>query len=153
MTSTFLDGLSTLLVTQKPKQAALGDEPYLVELAREFHQYSPWRDTTFDEQAVYGLAVHLIGQGGVFFTDTGFIAGLLVPLHFDPSTIVATEVAWYAPDGGGRELRDAFEDWAREQGATMVQFSALGDEHLDQVHNNFLKNGFHLAELQYVKRL
>jgi hypothetical protein len=148
-----LDGLSTSQETLNPRQANPDDIEYLVYLARGFHDYSIWRDAIFDSAAVRDLATALVLQGGVFLTDSGFIAGTIVSLPFSPNVRVATELAWYAPNGGGRELRSAFEQWGRDMGATLVQFSALADDKVDMVHDNMIKNGFNLAELQYLKRL
>lgn len=149
-----MDGLLPLLETPKCKQATEVDIPDLVNMAREFHSHSLWRDTPFDEEQVTRMADVLVRIGGVFVNSSGgFIAGTITPLHFSPSVGIATELAWWAPNGGGRELREAFEDWARERGARMIQFSALADENFDEVHDNMTRSGFALAELQYVKAL
>lgn len=122
-------------------------------LAKQFHSYSIWKDAPFNDEAVFDTIFACLTEGGVFTNETGFIGGIVVPLHFNPMIKIATELAWFAPQGGGRELRESFEDWARESGAHIVQFSALGDGKIDKVHENFVQNGFVLAELQYLKRL
>lgn len=99
------------------------------------------------------MAKAVIPMGGVFTNESGFIAGMLTPLHFSPNTLVATELAWWAPSGGGRELREAFETWARETGATLIQCSALADDNFETVNRNFNSAGYKLAELNYIKEL
>lgn len=106
----------------------------------------------YDEDRIRSLVSSLIFSGVVFINSTGgFIAGTLAPLLFSSTVFVATELAWYAPNGGGRELRESFETWAEEQGVNLIQLSALAGDNFDKVHENMAKNGFALAELSYVK--
>jgi hypothetical protein len=106
----------------------------------------------YDEDRIRSLVSSLILGGVVFINSTGgFIAGTVVPILFSSTVFVATELAWYAPNGGGRQLRESFEDWAREQGVNLIQFSSLAGDNFDEVHANMTKNGFALAELNYVK--
>lgn len=93
-------------------------------------------------------------QGGLFKNNRGgFIAGVLAPIVFNPEVVIATELAWWAPGGGGRELREVFESWARDSGAHFVQFSALADDNISKVHENMTKSGLHLTEMAYLKEL
>lgn len=103
--------------------------------------------------AVRQMGLGLIEVGAIFTNETGFIAGMLTPLYFNPSVFVATEIAWWAPEGGGRELREAFEDWAREKGAVEAQCSALADENFQDVNRKYQAGGYQLKELTYLKRL
>lgn len=150
-TSTFSDGQHSSQVIRK---CSLEDVPLIVSLGRDFHEYSIWGNIDFDTQAVEKLAVALVSGAGVVFTNgTGFIAGMLSPLFFAPSKLIGTELAWWAPSGGGRELREAFEDWCRQKGASKVQCSALADQAFGDVNKNFNNAGYQLAELSYVKVL
>lgn len=149
-TSTSWDGL---LFSPAIRKCNKDDLLLLIKLARDFHQYSIWKDSEFDEPAVLNMAHTLLQVGGVFTNETGFIAGMLTPLHFSPKTLIATELAWWAPQGGGAELREAFEAWAKEAGAVMVQCSALADDSFSKVDQNFKLNGYKLTEISYVKRL
>jgi hypothetical protein len=125
-----------------------------VERAKEYHSRSLWSETDFDESKIILLADQLILNGGVFLNDCGgFIAGTIVEPMFSSKVRIATELAWYAPNGGGRLLRDSFEDWAKNNGASIIQLSAMNTENLKNVHENLELNGFSLAELNYVKRL
>lgn len=152
-TSIFSDGLFRTPATQVRK-ATIDDIDEVLRRARDFHSHSIYRNTSFNVEAVRGVITSLVDQGGIFLNDQdGFIAGTLVPLFFDPSCIIATELSWWAPGRGGRELRDAFEEWGRQSGASVVQFSAQADDQFDKVHENMNKNGFALTELSYTKRL
>ena len=126
----------------------------MVSLAKQFHGRSIWKDAYFDEDYVRDMAKVLLLNGGVFINSAGgFVAGTVSPLLFSPTTLVAVELAWFAPNGGGRELRESFENYGREQGATIVQLCLLGDENFDRNHENLSNAGFSLSELQYVKVL
>ena len=131
----------------------MADLELVTGLSKDFHAYSMWRKEPFDEYAVKSLLYNLIQSGGVFTNGSGFIAGMLVPAFFSPTLVTATELAWWAPRGGGRELRDSFERWSLDNGASMVQFAALADDNWEEVNNNLLLNGYKLAELSFVKRL
>ena len=122
-------------------------------LARDFHSASIWSHEPFDRKAVRELVQGVLAAGAIFTNGTGFIGGVLTPLHFSPNTRVAAELAWWAPSGGGRELREAFETWAREAGAALIQCSALADDNFESVNRNFSAAGYKLAELSYVKEL
>lgn len=58
----------------------------------------------------------------VLVSDKGFIAGRLTPTIINPAPI-AQELGWWAADGSGLRLLRAFERWAAERGALLVQLS------------------------------
>ena len=58
----------------------------------------------------------------VLVSDAGFIAGRLTPTIINPAPI-AQEFGWWAADGSGLRLLRAFERWAAERGAMLVQLS------------------------------
>ncbi len=122
-------------------------------MARAFHGYSPMQDIAFDAEAVARFITDVIsGPGAVFVTETGMCGGVVSPLYFNPSALLATELVWWAPDGG-RELREAFEAWAKESGAQLAGFSALHDDRLPAVTRIFRSAGFTPAETTFLKRL
>lgn len=61
-------------------------------------------------------------DGAVWLSGGGFIAGCLQPTIISPE-IVAQEMGWFAKDRSGLQLLRAFEGWARERGATLIQLS------------------------------
>lgn len=123
----------------------------IVRLGREFHAYSPWSDVPYDTEAVTGFAETCVRTGAVFLSESGMCGGLVTPLFFNPSFRVGVEFFWFAPNDG-QALRQAFEDWARDEGAHGVQFSALGDDHLPALTRIYRRSGFVPAETAFVKR-
>lgn len=83
-------------------------------------------------------------NGFVAVTDGGFIAGAIEPTIISPA-LVAKEMGWFSRDRSGLALLRAFEAWARDRGAAMVQLST-GPAGLD-----LTRLGYRAAELAWVK--
>lgn len=83
-------------------------------------------------------------DGFVAVSDGGFIAGVMQPTIINPAP-VARELGWFAADGSGRALLTAFEGWAAERGAVLVQLST-GAEGPD-----LSRLGYRIAERAWVK--
>ena len=125
--------------------------PQIVELGAEFHAYSPYREFAFDREASAAFIGRLIEHGAVFLSDRGVIGGVLNPLYFNPSILMAAELFWWAHKGG-TALREAFEQWARDEGAMGVQFSGLADEREATIRKVFARAGYAPTELGFCKR-
>lgn len=140
--------------TPKPKQATEDDIPHILKLAKEFHKSSPYKDIPIGSDEVLAkVATSVLSIGTIFFTDNGFIAGVLTPLLFNPDVLVASEVAWWSEDGQGAELMDAFEEWGREHGASIVQYAALNNDKLIEMDKKYTEYGYQLFEVSYTKAL
>lgn len=134
------------------RRATEADLPQILDYAVQFHAYSPWRSVPMDMAAVETLARGLLTGGAIFVSESGMCGGILAPLYFAPSRLVATELFWWAPQDG-QALREAFEGWAREQGAFAAQFSALADDRLPAVARIYRRSGFRPAETAFIKGL
>ena len=107
-------------------QAKLSDIPRLLQLAEIEHGRSQFKEQKFDaafsqynlEQAVSGALSR------VFISDAqgGFIAGVMQPCLYN-KFFRAYELCWYAEDGSGLALLDAFCDWAKKMRAVDVVVS------------------------------
>lgn len=84
-------------------------------------------------------------DGFVAVSDGGFIAGCLQATVINPHPIAA-EVGWFSSDRSGLALLRAFETWATERGALLVQLST-GAEGLD-----LSRLGYRLTERAWIKR-
>lgn len=133
-------------------RATIDDLDTVVRLGTAFHAYSPWGSDPLDPEAFRAFVAGIIENGAVFLCGESMIAGALVPMWFNPSLVIAFEVAWWAPDGNGRAVREAFEDWARESGAQGVQCAALADDKLDRVERIYSRAGYQKNEVAFVKR-
>lgn len=146
------DGLSPSLEIRKASEE---DVEHILEMALKFFHASPYRGVDFDFDAVRNLIKVVMANGCVLCTDRGFIAGTLTPLYFAPTEVVATELAWWSegPEGEGSALRDAFEDWALEQGAGAVQMSTLNTPLAPSLARHLTDNGYAPVEVAYMKVL
>ena len=152
-TSISSDGLSPSKETLKTRFAEATDEDHVVEMAKAFFAVSPYSGVEFDEESVRVLFRQLLIGGCVIVNERGFIAGALTPLFFAPHLKMATELAWWAPEGGGTELRELFEAWAVDNGAAGVQMSALNNSYAGRLTANLTENGYTPVEVSYLKAL
>lgn len=133
------------------RQATSADAGRMVELGREFHAYCPYRDFALDEAAFERFAVGLAEAGVVFLSDDGMLGGAINPLYFNPAILMGVELFWWAGKTG-RQLREAFESWAKERGAAGVMFSGLSDEREPTIRKVFARAGYQPGELAFFKR-
>lgn len=82
----------------------------------------------------------------VLVSDAGFIAGCLTPTIINPARI-AQELGWWAADGSGLRLLRAFERWAAERGALLVQLST------GAVGPDLSRLGYRRAEQAWVRAI
>lgn len=147
------DGQSPSKATLNPRFATEADEDHVISMAKEFFAVSPYGSVEFEEEAVRVLFRQLLIGGCVIVNERGFIAGALTPLFFAPHLKVATELAWWAPEGGGTELRVLFEAWAVDNSAAGVQMSALNNSYAGRLTANLTENGYTPIEVSYLKVL
>ena len=127
------------------------DIPRFVELCKNFHDNSPFKDLKFEPTKVSDLA-HKISAGAkldsvvITMADTndtvqGFIVGVVSETPFGVEK-VAIELAWWVePEYRGSrksyELLLAYKAWARKVGCTIIQTGFLegySPETLDKVY-------------------
>lgn len=152
-TSISSDGLSPSKATLKTRFATVDDEDHVVELAKVFLAASPYRDIAIEDSTLRQVFRQLLDGGCIIVNERGFIAGLLAPLFFAPNVKIATELAWWAPDADGTQLRELFEVWAQENGASAIQMSALNNSYAARLTENLVKNGYTPVEVAYLKAL
>jgi len=111
------------------REATAQDMPLIVELGREMHARSVWRDyAAFDGTDFDNSAQRLIDDpdGAVFLSRRGMLWLSIVSLYFNSGVRIAAEMFFYAPDGRGDALRRAGERWAR-QSAQLIAMNAHGN--------------------------
>lgn len=94
------------------RRATVEDVELVAELGHRFINASDAPPATLDECRTFvaGLVEHV--NAGVFVSDRGVIAGVSAPLYYRPDFLQAIELFWWAEDGQGKALLDAFESWA-----------------------------------------
>jgi hypothetical protein len=88
-----------------------GDVDWLVGLATEFN--ARLFDLPLDMDKTYGVVEYCIDRGVALRSDSGAILGLPTADIVRDHTIM-TEVGWYATDGSGLDLLDAFIEDSKE---------------------------------------
>jgi len=134
------------------REAGLSDVEQLISWGRAFHAISPWRHASYDADAVRQIITDAIevDHATVFMHDKGAIGGVVTPLWLAPEYKIAKELFWYS-GGGGKELLDAFEEWAERLGANEIMMSGL-DELGEKPKEIYRKRGYSPIEYSYVKR-
>ena len=105
-----------------------------------------------DDIAVCEVIERAIDGGSCFVGERGVILGFMIPHWANPSYQIALELAWYGT-GEGDELLAAFENWAKDNGATFVQMSTVGAAHDDKIEAKLIKSGYQVAERGLLKRV
>jgi hypothetical protein len=106
------------------RKATAEDLPRILELGAEFLGLGPYAWVPLDIDAFEAFAATLIEKGAIFLAPDGMIGGCLSPFYFNPAVVMAAELFWYSPKHG-RQLREALEAWAQEQGCAAITFSGL----------------------------
>lgn len=148
--STSSAGQSPSAATQSPRDATYEDLPRVLEMAKAFYAASPYKNAGMDEHETTEVLRACIDFGCLYMTDSGFIAGLPVPLFVNSKVNIATEIAWWAPEGGGKALLDAFESWAETSDCLIKKMTNLMSPHTDKVHGILTGRGYIPIELAYV---
>lgn len=150
-TSTFSAGQYRIPETLSPRFATEDDVPYVMTLAMDFIAKTPYAEVGVVEQDLLDKIYECLDNGCIVFNGTGFIAATKVPLFINRSIEVVQEFAWWAPEGGGRELREMLEQWAADVGAKIVRMTSLIGEGGDKVIDNLVSNGYSPIEIAHVK--
>ena len=138
--------------------AVRADIPALVRMARDFHAASPMRDHPFSvERAAASAcaAIDMPGHVALVLDSDGIHGAILGSVRLYPLGDVVTaheDVFWIDPSHRGRwgmKMIRAFEDWAKEQGASVIGMSCP----VGTAEPIYRRAGFALIETTFVKGL
>lgn len=134
------------------RRAGTDDISAIVDMGAMLHATGPWADVEYDRNATAAFVAGILEKGAIFLSEDGMCGGAIFPFYVNPKFQVATEFFWWAPKGG-QPLRDAFEAWARDNGASAVLFSGLQNERLPAITHIYRRAGYTPGELSFVKRV
>lgn len=117
-------------------------------MGRRFHTASSV-PCDFNEEAFLKAMEGCKAQGGLFRTEKGFMAGVIVPSAVDPDWKMAVELAWWSEDRKGMHLLRQFEKWAKESGASEVRMTTLAS--LPRASKIMERVGYRSAEISWTK--
>lgn len=141
------------------KQATSDDSSIILSMVWTYACSSPYKDK-INALAIDTLVKEFLTEKDkvVFYVlsdevPVGFLAGAALPFILGLDT-VATEIAWWVQpefrlNGVGKVLLEAFEEWAKEVGCSMICLSSM-DEGTGEV---YIKRGYSLKEYSYLKVL
>lgn len=133
--------------------ATQDDLPRLMAVAGDFWAVSPWSATIeMDDVAVCDMLEKAIDGGSCFVGERGVIFGFMGPLWASPQHKIAVELAWWGA-GEGLALLEAFEQWAKDNGAIGVQMSTLGGLDDEKTEAKLRKAGYKPSERGFFKRV
>lgn len=88
----------------------------LVYLGAKFHAASD-EGGEFCPETFTGFLNLLLKDGCIFVSKRGMIGGFAWPSPWSKNYLIAMEAFWWAEDGQGMALADAYEAWATARGA------------------------------------
>jgi RimJ/RimL family protein N-acetyltransferase len=140
------------------KLAEASDYNDVIRMAKAFHEASPYKGLSFDEDKCKELfQKYLLGDRRsliiILAGNYGMIIGFCDSLPFS-SDRVAVELAWWVDEDkrGSRDsllLFKAYEDWALRVGAKIKQMAMLDD--VTNLAAFYEKQGYRPAERSYIK--
>jgi hypothetical protein len=136
------------------RKAGVNDIDEIAEWGRKFYDASlfPERIDFNAGDLKTSLRSMIEGDGAVFLNGHGICGGVIVPLYFNHSAKTAVELFWYA-ERGGRGLRRAFEAWAKDAGATGLQWTCLADENETRLRKHYGRLGMTPMETSFWRAL
>jgi GNAT superfamily N-acetyltransferase len=136
------------------KEATRGDVHAIValvdQMTRGFTGPLPW---AFDYASAYDRLLHAIGEPNetIFYSGTGFIFGVVYPLTFNRNITVASELGFFDTGGNGGALLDAFEAWAENRGASVIDLAKMSGNRDKAVARVYKSRGYQPSEIHFAK--
>ena len=146
------------------RMATASDEESLLAMARDFVAFSPYADlATATDQELRATIQWLTNNATIFIADkdnrpVGLLVAVISPLWYAPSCKVASEMAWWIDPQhrtgmAATRLVQAFEKWAKDNGAKAVCMSNLDVENATAVSRMLNKLGYTSTEQTHTKRI
>lgn len=142
------------------RTATHDDIEAVAAMGRRFLQFAPQaKHLPLTDDQVAERSRWLVESAQVFLAEmngrvVGMLACILIPAWLAPHATMAHELAWWVDEearGSSASIRlvDAYETWARSNGATVIAMSDL--EVNDRVGRMLTKFGYEKAERTYIK--
>lgn len=128
----------------------MADFPMMVELGAKFHAASD-DGGEFCPETFTGFLELLLTEGCIFVSERGMIGGYAWPSPWAKDFLIAMEAFWWAEDGQGRALADAYEAWAKEAGAGSTRMGFIEATQPDRVERILRERGYKTLETIMVK--
>jgi len=135
------------------RQATADDIPALVEMGAKFHAMSPHAFLgEYDRQGIANLLSYMAANAILLTNGEGIIGGIIAPVYFAPTRLMAEESFLWAHKGGF-DLLTAFEEEAKRRGASFVLMSTLENGKVRAMDRMMTRSGYRAVERRYIKEL
>lgn len=94
----------------------------------------------------------LMREGCLFVSGRGMIGGYSWPSLWSRDHLIVMEAFWWAQDGSGAALMDAFEDWAMSLGTKDIRMAYLHRLEPEKVERKLRNRGYVPLETVMVKK-
>jgi len=137
------------------KRATQDDLAEILRIGERFYLGSVWSGVVeFDPEHFARFALQMMrGEGAIFLSDDGMCGGMLAPVYFSSNAKIASELFWHCEDGKGQELHQAFEDWARQEGAEIVHMTGQANAREKGIRRLYRARGYEAKEIGFFKEL
>jgi GNAT superfamily N-acetyltransferase len=146
------------------RMATASDEEAILTMAREFAAFAPYHSfITPTDDELRATIRYFIEHATVFVADSdgkviGMLWAILSPMWYAPRSSIATELAWWVAPSHRRgtaaiRLVQAFERWAKDQGAVLISMSNLQVGNAYEVSAMLTRLGYSLTEQTHTKRI
>jgi len=140
------------------------DEDDILVMARDFAAFAPHQESISATDDELRDTIRWFMQNATMFVAdkdgsvVGMLVALLSPVWYAPRFTMATELAWWVNPKHRRglvaiRLLQAFESWARDNGATIVNMSNLQTNNAGEVSAILNRLGYSVSEQTHSKRI
>ena len=144
------------------REAAETDLDAIAEMGVKFSAYTAYaQHMNPTKEQLFNAFKTLIEIGKIFVAEidgkvVGFIACLVHPSWFSQTTLIAMEMAWWIEEahrGGvsGIRLVKAYEEWAKQMGASFICMSDLMSDGNAGLGNMLERLGYSMTERTHMK--
>lgn len=130
------------------REASLQDVDQIIDWGCAFYEYGPWHDRVLFVEEDLRASIKAMIEGdnaAIFIDENGMCGGILYPMYFNLSHLVAQELFWWSDNGAA--VREAFERWAIQRGASSMLMSCLADRHEGAMRRLMRSKGYSPVEL------
>jgi hypothetical protein len=146
------------------RDAIDSDQEAIATMYRQFMAFTPYSHVLMaTDDEITATIQHFIRHAKVLVAEidgtiTGLICAVLSPAWYAPSHTIATELAWWvAPEHrkGTTAIRliQAFEQWAKDSGASMISMTNLQISDGGAVEKMLSRMGYTMTEQAHTKGL
>ncbi len=132
------------------RPATEADFPMMCDLGAKFHAASD-DGGVYDPETFTRFLNLLLAEGCIFVSERGMIGGYAWPSPWAKDFLIAMEAFWWAEDGQGRALADAYEAWAGSVGAGSTRMGYIEATQPERVASILRKRGYRPLETIMVK--